>query len=366
MDPDPHPSSHLKRLERRLGLSRWSTRHAGAPENNARDHRLEFDLLTGSEQALFRRLAVFVGSCRLDEAAAVGTAAGELDRDVFDLVASLIDKNLLEQTDAPDDELRIRMFETLREFGREQLIATDEEVVSRSAHAVAYLDLVLGLKTLAPPRWLLSFEAITRLVAEQDNIRAAMSWFEHVGDGPRLLQLTIHLGGPWYFAAQFRDVQIWLERALELAPDAPLLERGLAHLFLGFYDGYRRALEPAVAHLKQSRAVGQKVGYPWLEAVSVGMLGIFAEALGDYVTAEARFAESVELGSAVDPTLGPLITYHRAKVAYAQGDMSRAANLWESALATGRVLNRPQLVAWCLMWHALLASEQEIRFAPLT
>ena len=192
----------------------------------------------------------------------------------------MIDKNLLEQSDSPDGELRIRMFETLREFGLEQLIATDEEIVSRSAHAVTYLELALSLKTLSPPMWLLSFEAITRLVAEQDNIRAAMSWFEHVGDGPRLLQLAIHLGGPWYFAAQFRDVQSWLERALELAPDAPLLERGFAHLYLGFYDAYRCALEPAVAHLEQSRAVGQEVGYPWLEAVSVGMLGTFAESRG--------------------------------------------------------------------------------------
>jgi DNA-binding CsgD family transcriptional regulator len=53
-----------------------------------------------------------------------------------------------------------------------------------------------------------------------------------------------------------------------------------------------------------------------------------------------------------------LITYHRALIAYAQGDMSKAVALWESTLATGQLLDRPQLVAWSLMRHALLASEQ--------
>ena len=119
-----------------------------------------YGLLTKDEQALFRRLAVFVSSCRVDEAAAVGTAAGELDSDVFDVVASLIDKNLLERTDSPDGELRIRMFETLREFGHEQLLAANEEGVTRDAYAVTYLQLAQSLKTLSPPRWLLSFEAI--------------------------------------------------------------------------------------------------------------------------------------------------------------------------------------------------------------
>jgi predicted ATPase/DNA-binding CsgD family transcriptional regulator len=353
------PAAMLKRLEKRLGILTGGPSDVPERQQTMRATiAWSYDLLTESEQALFRRLAVFVGSCRLDEATAVGTAAGALDIDVFDLVASLIDKNLLAQTDSPDGEFRFRMFETLREFGLEQLIATDEEVVSRSAYAATYLELALSLKTLSPPMWLLSFEAISRLAAEQDNIRAAMSWFELVGDSPRLLRLAIQLGGPWYFAPQFRDVQRWLERALELAPDATLLERGFAHLFLGFYDAYRLGLEPAIAHLEQSRAVAREVGYPWLEAVSVGMLGIFAQARHDHATAEARFAEAVELGSAIDPTLGPLMTYHRANVAYAQGNAGKAANLWESALATGRRLHRPQLIAWCLVRHAMMASEQ--------
>jgi ATP/maltotriose-dependent transcriptional regulator MalT len=145
---------------------------------------------------------------------------------------------------------------------------------------------------------------------------------------------------------------------LELAHDASPRDLSCAHLLLGFYDHYLGAEESAIAHLERGRAAAHQIGDPRLEAVGIGELGIIAVDLGDYVSAEARFAEAVELGSAVDPTLGPLMTYHRGKLAYARGDMSQAVKLWESAQADSKVLNRPQLVAWSLTWLALAATER--------
>jgi predicted ATPase/DNA-binding CsgD family transcriptional regulator len=354
------PAVILHRLEQHLPVlssgardlpQRLQTMHAAISWSN--------DLLSASEQAVFRRLAVFAGGCTLAEAEAVCTSAGYLDGDFFELVNSLVDKSMLQKTERPDGEVRIDMFETLREFGLEQLGTCGEEAATRSAHANTYLQLARSIESFGGRRFLPLIEEMSAIEAEQDNIRGAMSTFEQIGEGRKLLQLVNSVVRPWFGAGQFLEAQRWLERALEMAHDASPYEQGFAHYHLGMFDEYLSADKSAIAHLQRSRIIGRQIGDPWLEAISVGELGATAEDHADYVTAEARFAEAIELGSAIDPTLGPLMTYHRGKLAYARGEMSQAAELWKSALAAGKEVNRPQLVAWCLMWLALVASEQD-------
>jgi predicted ATPase len=175
--------------------------HLPVLTGGARDHpnRLQtmhsaitwsYDLLTGSEQALFRRLAAFDGGCTMEAAEVVCTVAGNLDSSVFDGVTSLVEKSLVQQAEGPDGQLRFGMFETLREFGLEQLVKGDEEEATRSAHATTYFSLAQALEPSADVMWLPSFEATPRFEAEQDNFRAAMSKFEQFGDGRKLLPLV--------------------------------------------------------------------------------------------------------------------------------------------------------------------------------
>ena len=82
------------------------------------------DLLTATEQKLFRRLAVFVGGSTLDAIEAVGNS--EIDLSVLGTVESLVSKSLLKQTDA-HGEPRFAMLETLREYAGERLRAAGEE-----------------------------------------------------------------------------------------------------------------------------------------------------------------------------------------------------------------------------------------------
>ena len=94
------------------------------------------DLLTPEEQTLFQRLAVFPGGCTLDAAEAVVDPRGER-LDVFDGIASLVDKSLLRQEET-EGEPRFRMLETVREFGLERLegSGTGEETRRQSRRLV--------------------------------------------------------------------------------------------------------------------------------------------------------------------------------------------------------------------------------------
>jgi predicted ATPase len=97
------------------------------------------ELLAGEEQKLFRRLAVFAGGFTLEAAEAVANAGEDLDLDVFDGVAFLVDKSLLQQMGESAGEARFGMLETIREYGMERLAASGEEAATRRAHAAYFL-----------------------------------------------------------------------------------------------------------------------------------------------------------------------------------------------------------------------------------
>ena len=83
-----------------------------------------YDLLSASEQALFRRLAVFAGGFGL--AAAEFVCPGERSS-ALDTVAALVDQSLVQRTTPDGVEPRFAMLETIGEFALERLVDSGEE-----------------------------------------------------------------------------------------------------------------------------------------------------------------------------------------------------------------------------------------------
>src|SRR5437879_154271 len=94
-----------------------------------------FDLLSPAEQKLFRRLSVFVGGCTLEAAEAVCDAKGDLDLDLLEGMASMVDKSLVQQIEHAKGEPRFVMLETIREYALEKLKASGEVALTKRAHA---------------------------------------------------------------------------------------------------------------------------------------------------------------------------------------------------------------------------------------
>jgi hypothetical protein len=97
---------------------------AGGPRNGPPRQRTlrdsiawSYHLLDAEEQRLFARLAVFRGDRSLE--AIEGICREGLSMDVLDGLASLLDKNLVQQKAAPNGELRFVMLEMLQEYARE-------------------------------------------------------------------------------------------------------------------------------------------------------------------------------------------------------------------------------------------------------
>ncbi len=102
------PAAMLARLQNRL---QWLT---GGPRDLPKRQQTlratldwSYELLEPAEKIVFRRLSVFVSGFTLEAAEAVTTARGDLDVNVFDALASLVDKNLVPQIEQSGNENRV-------------------------------------------------------------------------------------------------------------------------------------------------------------------------------------------------------------------------------------------------------------------
>src|SRR5947209_4086018 len=184
------PQALLHRLEHRLEVLTSGAQDLPARQQTLRNTlQWSYDLLCAEEQRLFRWLSVFVGGFTLEAATAVCNSGSEPPLDVLAGVASLLDKSLLLQTEQEGEEPRLRMLETLREFGLACLSTNGEEAAARQEHARYYLALVEAAEPhLFGPEQLLWFD---RLERELDNLRAILRAFTTRGEDKVELALRL-------------------------------------------------------------------------------------------------------------------------------------------------------------------------------
>jgi len=352
------PRALLSRLERRLPLLT-----GGGPDRPDRQRTMaaaiawSVELLSPAEQALFRRLAVFADGATLDAVEAVCAPGLELEGDVLDWLAALLDHSLLVAVDPgavdpgagdldQDDGPRLGMLQTVREYALALLEASGEAEGVRARHAAHYLTVAaIGQEPLTGPRqgaWL------ERLEREHDNLRAALRWALGGGD----LELAARLGGAlwwfWYLRGHFREGLDWLEHiaGAVFAGDGPpvadaarcplLYGAALLAWALGDYGRSLAALHDAFA---LSHAIDDRQGI----AVCLAIQGMATSGLGRYAEGAALLEEALTFWVALDNVA--ISAMHFAAlgvVALWQGDLTRA----ETVLTEGLALSRQVRDSW--------------------
>jgi len=179
------PATLLARLEQRLPLLASAMRDTPDRQRTLRATiAWSYNLLTPQEQALFRRLAVFVGGFTLAAAEAICAEAddpGGATLDVLEALASLTDSSLVQPVEGDATGGRFRLLETIRADALERLEASAEHDALRRRHAAYMADIAeQALPGFFGPRretWL------ARLDGEADNLRAALAWSTKAGAG---------------------------------------------------------------------------------------------------------------------------------------------------------------------------------------
>ena len=283
------------------------------------------DLLTEGQRAVFRRLGVFVGGFEADSAAEVALA------DSSDLEA-LVRASLVRR--APDG--RLGMFEVIGDFAREQL-ATDEARTVSEAHGGWFLRMgeasVEGIRSRERAAW------YARLDAERGNMRAALQWLAERAEqdrraGDDLLSLASALGLFWYRTSPGTQDVAWLERALELAPDADVALRGRGHYALAICRGEQGRVSEALEHGRAAHRLVVETDDPEFVARVLNTLGGLLRDLGLAEEAVPMMEESILLRRELAlPALPPTLALaNRAMAAVDLGDLRTARECLEECL----------------------------------
>ena len=359
------PPALLARLERRLPLLTGGNRDLPARQRTMRDTiAWSYDLLETEDQALFRRLAVFVGGFALEAAEAV--AGGSNPAGTLEGIASLVDKSLLRHVTGSDADPRYGMLETVREYGLEQLAAAGEEAPARRAHAAWCLELVEWAwgRTFGGRRWSLPTVESTSLhliEAEHDNVRTALAWLERDGDATGLLRLAGAMWGFWFLRGHRREGRAWLERALDASCEVgvPPAPRARALIGAGLLARNQGAYDRAAALGQEYLAISLECGEPWREDEARWLLGYVAIADGAYDDAATHLERALAL---VDASSHPLDAADGRSMlgmaAYGAGDLERAAVLQEEVLGAFRALDDPYREVVSLGYLGMIACDR--------
>lgn len=130
-------------------------------------------LLSAEEQTVFRRIGIFVGGFTLESAQFVADDETMDPWDVLEHLGALVDKSLVAAEGEPVP--RYRMLETTRLYALERLADAGETVRLTERHAQAMLAL-LSAYDLPTKRFRSLPADRAALVAELDNVRAAVDW----------------------------------------------------------------------------------------------------------------------------------------------------------------------------------------------
>lgn len=203
------PQALLQRLDHRLRILTGGARDKPTRQQTLRGAiDWSYSLLTPEEQTLFARLAVFSGGFSFESAEVVANGDGRID--VFEGLASLVDKNLVRQEG--EEEPRFTMLETIREYAEEKLLDREEDAAGRDAHAAYFVQ--LAEEAGSQLRGMKQQEWSRRLDVEFPNIRAAVGYLMACDRIEDVMLLSAALVDYWAPTVQRREFRRWLTEAL--------------------------------------------------------------------------------------------------------------------------------------------------------
>jgi len=132
-----------------------------------------YEHLELAERRLFARLSTFAGGGTLEAIGAIGEPGGEPDRDVVELLASLVDQSLIHRVESGDGS-RFTMLRPIREYAHERLDQEFDLASTADRHASFF--------TALAERWGPAMRSADAVVAravlsrEHDNLREAARW----------------------------------------------------------------------------------------------------------------------------------------------------------------------------------------------
>ncbi|MGB3306090.1 MAG: LuxR C-terminal-related transcriptional regulator [Thermomicrobiales bacterium] len=275
-----------------------------------------YDLLSPEAQALLRRTAVFSGGFTLEALAGVsnslesdpmaagaeepGTPTIEAGRvaSIDDRLSMLIDASLLiRETGLVAGTTRYRMLETIREYAWEQLESQGEAERVQHAHAVYFTRYAVQHEIVEPVPERVS--SMDRLIAEQENLRSALTWLMASPDHALFRTLVAALAPFWLAQSNYQEGKTWFDRALARRQVPASSDSARILVSLGMAELFRDERDAAKTHLAQGVTACREYGEA--HGAAQGLIGLagLAAARGDVERSMHLLGEALEAAAAI-------------------------------------------------------------------
>jgi tetratricopeptide (TPR) repeat protein len=258
-----------------------------------------YNLLSASERSLLTRLSVFQGGWTLDAAEAVCQDEAINDWEILDLHTQLIEKSLIVTKKNPrTQESRFRLLETVRQYVREKFLDLPEALNIRDQHCRFFCELIGSLEPAFVGQG--QVQAVEKIGAELDNLRAAMEWGSSSDQGTEdLLKMAKGLHLFWEIQGRFHEGRDWMRLAISRADhseDPSILNlqmraRNNLGAILNSIAAYEEAKNVLLAALSRAEELGFEPGI----AVVSNNLGISNDRLGKRKEAIANYERGLEI-----------------------------------------------------------------------
>lgn len=317
-----------------------------------------YSLLDTQTQRWFRLLSLFVGGFTVEAAEALFSAVIGTEKcglsSALDGLDELIDQSLLQPVIPVDagEEPRLQMLETIREFGHERLLESDDRAFAQEAHASYYLKLAeAAAQDMEGPhqrKWL------ERLDQEHGNLQAAMEWMlapenlistrERVACKQVMaLRLVIALRRFWERRGYLSEGLRWVEQVLQASAESeakvtPPLAR--AYLFAALLCTRLGRLDRAEMLVERGIISASVLNDKLCLAQALRVAGWVAHQRGQGEYAFACYEQSLALLKELDDRKE--ITETMLNMAYflqTRGDFKQACSLFEEVLGRQRALH---------------------------
>jgi predicted ATPase/transcriptional regulator with XRE-family HTH domain len=312
-----------------------------------------YDLLPSDARRLIEQLSIFWGGWSLESAKHVCEPADTL---VVSL-GQLVDFSLVMREAQGAEAARYRMLDTVREYAAERHAAR----VGRAgvhAHERRHADYFRALAEEAEPRlrgighrdWTL------RLIAEQDNLRAVLSWAIAHDEAEVALRTAGALWMFWRLTGAFSEGRTWMDKVLAMRAGDHEAVRAKVLWGAGWLVYQQGDYEETARRGAELTVWARTAGDTTAIRNGVTLLGMERLAAGDFEGATRHFEAALEIARKGDSKWLLATSYlNRSNAAQHQGDLVTAHRLLNEAESLYRDLGDERFVAKVWLQRGYLA-----------
>jgi hypothetical protein len=251
-------------------------------------------------------------------------------------LAALVDGSLVREQDRGSRPW-FTMLATVREYSRDRLAERGLLGESQDRHAEFYVG--LAVEAGSSPTWQAQVERVTRLLDEQDELRAAADHLLATGDFDAVAELAWPLYSFWWGGGRAGEIRIWMTRLLEPGVKLSERSRAIAEYCLNAIRYWRTAEESVVPALSRCLEYFHRVQDVRGEAFVRAALAVsgYEQVPPDLDAAEQNAREALRLAEAFDVDFaGAVVGVMLGRMRLAQGRVGEAVAQFEKSLSVAR------------------------------